>query len=413
MHKRVMVSALLLTMLFASVSALRVKASETVTEKEGYVRMETTRAIYIVNQVFINRYSNQTLSGLIDDVDERFGKIMNITNWSSEKFYDHKLEVTVDPPSRSNITEGTGGYGSAHIFWGKEFPLTNATAKLAVISLFLHEMVHGITPQPFLTRKWLAEGYAVYLSSEVQVMFNDRSRDEVDGWYVGKWGDYVRNGYIDSFNNKSIQNGGGYYITAWMLNNITETYGWATHERFFASLPDEYLYYMPSFSLSLAEASSYKYYFDSLIVGYYSLATGTSLFSAFKRWGVRFLPNPITIICLNGTREQNHAYTSEVTVSLSAAGENEINKIEYSFDQKTWNTYVEPFSICDNRILYCKSTDSAGNTGPTTLITLTVESNSPTPRQSEPFPTTLIIAASASVVVVIVGLLVYFKKRKN
>jgi hypothetical protein len=413
MNKKIMVSALLLTILFASDFALAVKASETVTEKEGYVRIETTRAIYFVNQVLTNSYSNQTLSGFIGDVDERFGKIMNITTWSSERFYGHKLVVTVDPPSATNLEGGTGGYGSAHIFWGKEFPLTNASAKLSILNLFLHEMFHGITPQPFITSKWLAEGLAVYFPSEVQVRFGDRNREVVDGWYVDKWKDYARNGYIDSFNNKSIQDGGGYYITAWMLNNITETYGWQTHERFFASLPDEYLYYMPSFSLSPAEASSYKYYFDSLIVGYYSLAAGTSLFNAFKSWGVTVLPNPITTVRLNGTLGQNHAYTSGVTVTLSAAGENDIGKIEYSFDQKTWNTYAKPFSVSESGILFFKSTDSAGNTGPTALITLSVEANSPTPLQSE--PSSAIWAAVTGVIVTVVGagLLTYLKKRKH
>lgn len=420
MHKRVMVSALLLTMFFASAPVLRVEATQTVAEKEGYVRIETTRVTYLVNQALMDRYGHETFSRLLNLVDERFDKIMNITHWSSEKFYGHKLEVMVDPLEGESF-EGYGGEGRVNLQLGTDFISSNETLNTVdgfpswTINGFLHEMTHGITPSTILNRRWLCEGYACFLSMEVQVSFGDRTPIEANDWYQRSWEPYIRNGFVDFHfsGNRTIQDGWGYFITAWMLNNITETYGWATHERFFASLPDEYLYYMPSFSLSLAEASSYKYYFDSLIVGYYSLAAGTSLYSSFKSWGVNVLPNPITTICLNGTPIQNHVYTSRVAVSLSAAGENEINKIQYSFDQKTWNTYVKPFPISDNRILYCKSTDNAGNTGPTTSITLTVEPNSPTPRQPEPFPTTLVIAASASVVVVIVGLLVYFKKRKN
>jgi uncharacterized membrane protein len=198
-----------------------------------------------------------------------------------------------------------------------------------------------------------------------------------------------------------------------MLNNITETYGLKTQERFFATLPDEFLYYMPSFSLSPAEASSYKYCFDSLIIGYYSLAAGTSLFNAFKSWGVNVLPNPITTVCLNGTREQNNAYTSGVTASLSAFGENAINRIEYSFNQKTWNTYVKPFLVSERRILFFRSTDSEGNTGPAASIALNVEPNNPTTPQ--PFPAELAsaITVAALIVLVCVTVIFYFKKRKH
>jgi hypothetical protein len=223
----------------------------------------------------------------------------------------------------------------------------------------------------------------------------------------------VRNGYIDSFNNKSIQDGGGYGITAWMLNNITETCEWKTQERFFAILPDEFLYYMPSFSLSPAEASSYKYCFDSLIIGYYSLAAGTSLFNAFESWGVNVLPNPITAVYLNGTRGQNHAYASGVTVSLSAFGENDVVKIEYSFDQKNWNAYAKPFLVSQSKILFYRSTDSEGNTGPTASISLNVEPNNPTTPQ--PFPAELAsaIIMLALTVLVCVTVLFYFKKRNH
>jgi hypothetical protein len=412
MNRRIIVSVLLLMMFFASVPALRVEA--TVAEKEGYVRIETTRATYFVNQTLIDPYGYGTFSGLFSFLDERFGKIMNITGWSSEKFYGQKLEVTVDPSPKANISDGNGGYGLAHIFWGADYDLLKVNVT-GVAELFLHEMAHGITPPSIMTRTWLREGFACFLSNEVQVLFGDKSRTEVDEWYNTPWERYVRNGYVDFYfnQNRTIQEGYGSYITAWMLNNISETYGRATHERFFASLPDEYLYYMPSFSLSTAESSSYKYYFDSLIVGYYSLAAGTSLFSSFKSWGVKYLPNPITVVCLNGTRAQSHAYVSGVTVTLSAAGENGIDKIEYSFDQKTWNTYASPFLVSENRILYCRSTDSAGNTGPVTSISLSVESNSSTPPQPEPFPTVWVVVFMVSVAVAGVGLLVYFKKHKH
>ena len=69
MHKRVVFAALLLTIFFISIPSTRVVAGETVAEKEGYVKIETTRAVYLINQVIANSYNNQTLSGFINDVD--------------------------------------------------------------------------------------------------------------------------------------------------------------------------------------------------------------------------------------------------------------------------------------------------------------------------------------------------------
>jgi hypothetical protein len=87
MNKIIIVPALLLMMLFASVPALKVASSQTVAEKEGYVNIEKTRATYLVYQALIDRYGYETFSGLFSFLDERFGTIMNITGWSSEKFY--------------------------------------------------------------------------------------------------------------------------------------------------------------------------------------------------------------------------------------------------------------------------------------------------------------------------------------
>jgi hypothetical protein len=149
MQKRVVFAALLLTMFLISILPTRVKTDETAAEKEGYVKIETTRAIYLINQVIANSYNNQTLSGFINDVDERFGKIMNITTWSSERFHRQKLLVAVNPPS--TFEGGTGGYGSAQIFWGKDFPLTNESARQAIEGLFLQLFIFPVKFKSCLT----------------------------------------------------------------------------------------------------------------------------------------------------------------------------------------------------------------------------------------------------------------------
>jgi hypothetical protein len=392
------------------------EAIQDVAEKEGYVTIETMNATYFVNQDLTGRYGQETFPRLFRLVDERFDEIMNITGWSSERFFGKKIEVTVDKLNEAGGS-GSGGFGHVSVFLGTDFFSTNETLNTVdgfpswVITAFLHEMTHGITPISIAARRWLAEGYSTFLSFEVQVKFEDRTRNEVDAWYNRSWEDYVNNGYLDFHHNTTIQDDQGTFITAWMLKNITDTYGWATQERFFASLPDDYLFYMPSFILSAAESSSYNYYLDSLLVGYYSLAAATSLYSSFKSWGVESLPNPITVIQLNGTREMNHTYTSAVSVSLSAAGENEISKIEYSFDQKNWHLYENPFSVSSSTSLYTKSTDNAGNTGAIASITLTLGSeNAPPP---EPFPILPVVAVVAISAALGAGLLVYSRKRNR
>ena len=129
------ISFVMLGFLLVSLAVSGTMVNEARGEK-GYVKMETTIATYSVNQDFVDSYGSQKLSGLFDLVNERFESIMNITTWSSEKFYGHKLVVTIDPPSATNSEGGTGGYGSAHIFWGKEFPLTNESAKQTIVVCF-------------------------------------------------------------------------------------------------------------------------------------------------------------------------------------------------------------------------------------------------------------------------------------
>jgi hypothetical protein len=125
---------------------------------------------------------------------------------------------------------------------------------------------------------------------------------------------------------------------------------------------------------------------------------------------------------LNGTRTQNQTYTSKVVANLFGFGDNAINKIEYSFDQKVWNIYSGSFSLSDDTFLYCRSTDNKGNIGPTSSITLTFESNNTTPCPSPlpssqeigTFPTvTFAIVSLVAIAVVGAGLLVYFRRRKK
>jgi len=73
---------------------------------------------------------------------------------------------------------------------------------------------------------------------------------------------------------------------------------------------------------------------------------------------------PTSLINLTGTIGNDGWFISDVTVSISATDSvSEVDKIEYSFDNSIWNTYVAPFTIADEGILsiYYRAIDKAGN----------------------------------------------------
>jgi parallel beta-helix repeat protein len=72
---------------------------------------------------------------------------------------------------------------------------------------------------------------------------------------------------------------------------------------------------------------------------------------------------PVTKITLSGVSGNDNWFVSDVAVTLSATGDTEVDKTEYSFDNATWITYTTPFTITDEgtTMVYYKSTDIAGN----------------------------------------------------
>ncbi len=107
---------------------------------------------------------------------------------------------------------------------------------------------------------------------------------------------------------------------------------------------------------------------------------------------------------------ENRTYNTP-DVSLDFAVSESFSHVIYSLDGKNNVTISGNMTLAGlpngdhNVTIY--ATDVAGNTGGSEITYFTVD-------VPEPFPTTLVVAASiATVAVVGVGLLVYFKKRKN
>jgi parallel beta-helix repeat protein len=88
---------------------------------------------------------------------------------------------------------------------------------------------------------------------------------------------------------------------------------------------------------------------------------------------------PETTISISGVLGDNGWFTSDVTVTLSATDDTEIDKTEYSFDNTTWITYVSPFTITyeGSTIIYYKSTDRANNVEKTKTKAIKIDKTIP------------------------------------
>ncbi len=117
---------------------------------------------------------------------------------------------------------------------------------------------------------------------------------------------------------------------------------------------------------------------------------------------------PTTTISLTGTLGSNGWYISNVTVNLTAAdntGGSEVKKIEYSFDNITWTTYITQFNISveGTTIIYYRSIDNANNVESTKNQTIKIDKtlpiitiNTPVPYGVYPISTALDFSASDS-----------------
>jgi len=88
---------------------------------------------------------------------------------------------------------------------------------------------------------------------------------------------------------------------------------------------------------------------------------------------------PVTTITLSGVLGDNDWFTSDVTVTLSATDNTEVDKTEYSFDKATWTTYTAPFkiSIEGKTMVSYKSTDKAYNTETAQTKTIRIDKTPP------------------------------------
>jgi len=121
-------------------------------------------------------------------------------------------------------------------------------------------------------------------------------------------------------------------------------------------------------------------------------------------WSTMYYENPfdvtppVTAVSLGGVQGENGWFTSNVKVTLSATDDTSgVDKIERSFDNATWTTYTESFTVSAEGIttIYCRSTDKAGN--PETTKTKTVKIDKTIPSGSIMIDNDAVYANSTSV----------------
>jgi hypothetical protein len=258
------------------------------------------------------------LNLFFDRFEPRYELMESLTDWSSEKFYNEKLEIYVE--AHSNCWWGYAIPGEAHLFLYEDLsnpnvcrfpyyvdgiPYYDNPGELGdhwwYMTGALHESLHAINPLPLRWRGWLTEGWSQYYQYNIlsNPIFNDINQETADyynyhgtpnynwdGFYFEGFG-YTTNDYHDTTpENREIQESGGYDITAWMLSMLRDDY----------SLPRENFYSIADNNPETLDKSMDlgDYFTDTHIIDLFERATGVSMYPVFRYdgpegpgWGVR------------------------------------------------------------------------------------------------------------------------------
>jgi len=268
-----------------------------------------------------NYYANNTdeLNLLFDRFEPRFELLESLTGWSSEKFYNEKLDIYVEEAD-AGCGHGFAFGGESHVFLrydlsnpdvckGKYY--INGTGYYDInpgqlgdqwiyMTTALHESLHSINPLPLYSRVWLTEGWSEYYQLNILSTYEyegipDINQETVDHYlYNGfiipsyySWELYVANDYHDtSPYQREIQHSAGYDITAWMLSMLRDNY----------LLPWESFYELVDNNPETLDKSMAlgDYYTDIHVIDLFEKAIGFEMYPVFRYdgpsgpgWGVR------------------------------------------------------------------------------------------------------------------------------
>jgi len=267
-----------------------------------------------------NYYANNTdeLNLLFDRFEPRFELLESLTGWSSEEFYNEKLDIYVE--SAINCGWGRAFPGEAQIFLREDLSNPDGCKGKYYIdgigyydlnpgqlgdhwkymALALHESLHSINPLPIYPRDWLTEGWSEYYQLNILSTYEfegipDINQETADHYlYVGyvapayySWELYIANDYHDtSPYQREIQESEGYDITAWMFSMLRDNYN-LLWENFYSIVDNNPETLDESMVLG-------DYYTDTHIIDLFERATGFEMEPVFRYdgpsgpgWGVR------------------------------------------------------------------------------------------------------------------------------
>ena len=160
----------------------------------SWVNLSYDRFDVYIEEDFYNSQPANTFEDFFDLFEPRYEYMEQLTGWTSEQFYDQKLEIYVEP-----VPYCAGGYathGEANVFLYENIsnpemckcyyyengePYYNNPGELGdnwyYMSVTLHESQNSINPSPIFYRPWITDGFATYDMYNILVNFNDINQE--------------------------------------------------------------------------------------------------------------------------------------------------------------------------------------------------------------------------------------------
>jgi len=287
------------------------------TSSTSWVYLEYDRFnVYIDEEYYAGKET--ALQDYFDKLHPRFIELETQTGWSSEKFYDNKLDIYVT--EGNGCFSGYAGFGNAYLnlhenlsnpdvckrpYYVDGIPYYDNPGELGDYWIYwsggIHESLHAINPYPIVARGWLTEAWSTYYQFNILSIYNGNGyldiNQETADYYIyhgnnaWNWEDYIANDYHDDTTNCGgsgceIQESAGYYISAWMFSMLRDNYSvdWSDYYE----LMNNNLETLDK-SLNLG-----AYYVDSHVIDLFSRVTGVDMYPVFRYdgpdgpgWGVR------------------------------------------------------------------------------------------------------------------------------
>ena len=146
--------------------------------KTSWVYLEYERFDVYIDSAYYD-HNTPAIDEFFDEFEERYNLLETWTDWSAEE-YDEGDKLYIDVIGTTGCYGGLAASGYAQFrfsdplhksgcemaYWENGTPYFSNPGELGdwwpYMGVGIHETTHAISPQPILSRLWLAEGWAVY-----------------------------------------------------------------------------------------------------------------------------------------------------------------------------------------------------------------------------------------------------------